>query len=51
MRSPITIGDNKRFIDISKLNQSQNRNEVAENGFPIRNNLNIPVNLMRVIYD
>jgi hypothetical protein len=49
MRSPISVGG-KRFIDISKLNDGV-ATSVAENAFPIRNNLNLPINLIRVIYD
>jgi hypothetical protein len=49
MRSPISVGG-KRFIDISKLNDGVTTS-VAENAFPIRNNLNLPINLIRVIYD
>lgn len=49
MRSPISVGG-KRFIDISKLNDGS-VTSVSENAFPIRNNLNLPINLIRVIYD
>lgn len=49
MRSPISVGG-KRFIDISKLNDGA-VTSVSENAFPIRNNLNLPINLIRVIYD
>jgi hypothetical protein len=49
MRLPIYVGM-KRFIDISKVGETGS-NSVIENAFPIRNNLNLPINLNKVIYD
>ena len=43
------MGD-RRFIDATKLTEKSN-DPVLDNIFPIRNNLNLPLMLARVIFD
>lgn len=50
IRHPVAVGQ-KRFVDVSKINRSGEAARMGEHRFPIRNNLNVPLYLLRVIFD
>lgn len=48
-KNPLSLGT-KRFIDATKLSEGDS-DPVLDNIFPVRNNLNIPIMLARVLFD